>query len=257
MSFGICAVKFIDDKPHYLLIQRRDSLGYVEFMRGKYKLDNPDYILLLLNGMTAEERQRLLDHKFDELWENLWNSQNTRQYRNEYEIAKRQFETLSTTGDSKGKSLQSYFAQVTSTWTTPEWGFPKGRRSLHETELNCAIREFTEETGLAKTALHVCSGLDPYVEQYIGTNGITYKQVYYVATCKPSVDAAVQTGNKVMVREVGNIGWFPYEDALAKIRTTNPEKRTVLMKIHTELSSPAGKERAIAALEWVPVKYTQ
>lgn len=252
-SFGICAVKQIENKHHYLLIQRRDSLGYVEFLRGKYKLDNPDYIMLLLNGMTSSERQRLLTTGFDKLWENLWNSQNTRQYRNEYEQAKKQFELLRTTGDVMGKLLHSYVAQASTDWPSPEWGFPKGRRSLHETELNCAIREFTEETGLHKTILHVCTGLDPYVEQYIGTNGITYKQVYYVAACKPDIEAVVQTANRVMTREVGNIGWFSYEDALSRIRTTNIEKRTLLTKMNTDMNTALGKERFKSALEWEPV----
>ena len=29
----------------------------------------------------------------------------------------------------------------------PEWGFPKGKKDLDEEELNCARREFKEETG--------------------------------------------------------------------------------------------------------------
>ena len=36
LSFGVIAVKFIDNEPYYLLIRRRDSLSYVEFLRGKY-----------------------------------------------------------------------------------------------------------------------------------------------------------------------------------------------------------------------------
>ena len=28
----------------------------------------------------------------------------------------------------------------------PEWGFPKGRRNNKEKDINCAIREFYEET---------------------------------------------------------------------------------------------------------------
>jgi len=256
MSFGICAVKFIDTVPYYLLIQRRDSLGYVEFLRGKYKLDNPDYIALLLNGMTADERQRLITNGFDKLWENLWNSQNTRQYRNEYETAKRHFETLRTTGDIKGKLLHSYVLGALTEWPSPECGFPKGRRSLGETELACAIREFSEETGLSKSILHVCSGMDSYVEQYIGSNGITYKQVYFLAVCKADIEASVQTSNKVMVREVGNIGWFQFEEALAHLRITNAEKRAVLVKLNSDITSAVGKEKVLTALDWVSVKYS-
>lgn len=252
MSYGIIAIKMIEDKPHYLLIQRRDSLGYVEFLRGKYRLDAPDYILLLINGMTAEERQRLIQHGFDKLWETLWNNQNTRQYRNEYEIARKQFDTLKNTGDIGGKLLHTFIEQASTVWSTPEWGFPKGRRALHEPEIACATREFQEETGLQKGILHMCTGVEPYIEHYVGTNGISYKQVYFIAACHKDTEASLQTSNRVMTREVGNIGWFPYEEALDHLRSTNVEKRAMFMKLHADIQKGL-KERILSALEWVSV----
>ena len=32
-------------------------------------------------------------------------------------------------------------------WIEAEWGFPKGRRNYQETDFECALREFSEETG--------------------------------------------------------------------------------------------------------------
>ena len=43
----------------YLMIQRRDTLGFVEFMRGKYNLDNVNYIYKLFEIMTKNERNRI------------------------------------------------------------------------------------------------------------------------------------------------------------------------------------------------------
>ena len=41
-----------------------------------------------------------------------------------------------------------------------------------------------------------------------------------------------------MQREVGGIGWFTYEEAFARIRDTNREKRTMLQMLYnTQLSS--------------------
>ena len=34
-----------------------------------------------------------------------------------------------------------------SNWIEPEWEVPKGRRNLNESDIDCALREFTEETG--------------------------------------------------------------------------------------------------------------
>lgn len=237
MSYGICAVKFVGEVPHYLLIRRRDSISYVEFMRGKYRLDNLDYIQLLLNGMTVEERSRLLSSSFDILWENLWNSQNTRQFRNEHEAAKRQFEMLKNTGDIHGRLLYQYIESASTAWTEAEWGFPKGRRMVRESELACALREFGEETGMPASIVHVVVSEPALVEEYTGTNGIRYKQCYFVGACASNSIAVQQPGNRVMSREVGDIAWLPFEEAYLKIRVTNPEKRGVLGRLHHRIMS--------------------
>jgi hypothetical protein len=59
-----------------------------------------------------------------------------------------------------------------------------------------------------------------------------------------------------MVREVGNIGWFSFEEALAHLRITNVEKRAVLVKLNTDITTTAGKEKVLNALDWVSVKYS-
>lgn len=231
MSYGIVAIKFLDNIPYYLLIQRRDSMSYVEFLRGKYALEDSAYIKLLIQGMTKEERSRLLHQNFDILWTNLWNSQNTRQYRNEYEVAKKQFETLKNTGNSYGKILSSFISEAEDIWRTPEWGFPKGRRNTGESNKTCALREFTEEAGISRTCLKV-QAIEPYIEQYVGTNGIEYKQTYYVAFCDSDISAKFEESNRIMTREIGDIAWFSYSDAIDHIRPTNKEKREMLTKIH-------------------------
>ena len=250
MSFGICAIKLVENIPHYLLIRRRDSLAYVEFMRGKYKLETQDYIQLLIDNMSAEEQSRLLTNPFDKLWENVWNGQNTRQYRNEYESAKKIFESLRNTGDIYGRLMSKYIEESPKNWNEPEWGFPKGRRTAHESELVCALREFSEETGFSSKVVHIAQGIPPCTEEYTGTNGIPYKQVYYIGGCQADVVAVHQPMNRVMSREVGNIGWFPYERARELIRETNVEKRAMLEGIHSQITTGDWKEKLIAAIEW-------
>ena len=249
MSYGIIAIKFIADAPHFLLVRRRDSISYVEFLRGKYKLENPDYITLLINGMTRDERHRLLTGTFDALWEALWNSQNTRQYRNECEIARRMYTAIKNTGDIHGRLLVQYVEHATSHWDEPEWGFPKGRRAVREAELTCALREFGEETGLSPSVVHIVEAEPPQVEEYTGTNGIRYKQVYFIGSCASNNVAALQPANRVMSREIGDIGWFPYAAALGKIRESNAEKRAMLVRVDAAAHGDL-KDRLLAALEW-------
>lgn len=43
-------------------------------------------------------------------------------------------------------------------------------------------------------------------------------------------DISIDTTNKLMIREIGNIGWFSLEEALEKIRPDNVEKKQILLK---------------------------
>lgn len=249
MSFGICAIKFVEDIPHYLLVRRRDSLCYVEFLRGKYKMDKPEYIHLLIHGMTVEERGRLLTKPFEKLWSDLWNAQNTRQFRTEFENARRNFENLKATGDRNGKTMADYISSATGTFTDAEWGFPKGRRALKEKEQECALREFKEETGIPTKFIHILE--EPsLVEEYTGTNNIPYKQTYFVACCKSTVTALIQPNNHIMKREIGDIGWFTFDMAMTHIRESNVQKRAVMTELHRRITEGDLKAKIITALEW-------
>ena len=68
-SIGI--IVFNNDNPEieYLMIRRKDSLGYVDFIRGKYPLFNKRYLLNIIGEMTDEEKNKLLNNDFDVLWE--------------------------------------------------------------------------------------------------------------------------------------------------------------------------------------------
>ena len=46
--------------------------------------------------------------------------------------------------------LKSLIEKSITRWSETEWGFPKGRRNFQEKDLDCALREFEEETGMNK-----------------------------------------------------------------------------------------------------------
>ena len=58
----------------YLMICRKDTLGYVDFLRGKYNVNDTRYVLNMILQMTEKERNNLLEKSFNELWSNLWSS---------------------------------------------------------------------------------------------------------------------------------------------------------------------------------------
>jgi 8-oxo-dGTP pyrophosphatase MutT (NUDIX family) len=57
------------------MICRKDTLGYIDFMRGKYSVSNHKYILNMFKQMTEYEKYKLSTLTFDELWNDLWSSE--------------------------------------------------------------------------------------------------------------------------------------------------------------------------------------
>jgi len=83
-----------DNKVEYLLIRRKDTLGFIDFMRGKYDVNNKSYILNIINEMTISEKEKLLQYDFDTLWKYLWGENIGIQYRSEESVSKNKLTLL-------------------------------------------------------------------------------------------------------------------------------------------------------------------
>lgn len=214
----------------WLIIRRRDTLGFIEIMRGKYDLRDEDGIQVLIDQTTVPERQRLLTKSFNDLWIELWNGPASRRYHAEYEQAKAKFDVLRSGGNTGvvRKRLEDYCNTSSTAWMEPEWGFPKGRRSSMETELKCALRETWEEAGIESHDLHVLTTVQPILEEFTGSNGIRYRHRYWLAEAPPTLDVILDPKNVNQIREVGAVQWATTAEAYDLIRPYNMEKRGVL-----------------------------
>ena len=92
LSLGIIVIRF-KPKIQYLLVQRRNTLGYVDFIRGKYSLTSTNYIQELFNLMTNKEIKEIKTKAFNILWKELW-LENEYQYRNEYNNSEIKFNEI-------------------------------------------------------------------------------------------------------------------------------------------------------------------
>ena len=168
----------------FLLICRKDSLGYIDFLRGKYPLCNELYIKNLIDEMTIDEKEKIKNGSFNELWTDLWGGRIALQYRSEEKISEEKFNNLKrgvVLKSGKKYNLNQLIENSKTRWQTPEWGFPKGRRNYQENDLHCAIREFEEETGLNKQDLKIIRNIIPYEEIFLGSNYKSYKHKYFIA----------------------------------------------------------------------------
>ena len=239
ISLGIISFKIIDNKCKFLLIKRKDSLSYVELIRGKYTLDKINYIHKLFHYITIDERQKLLSSSFDDLWGKLWIGKTINKYKNEYEISKEKFNKLKNgyeyyneNNEIKFISIKIIVNNINSNYLTPEWGFPKGRRNIRESDIDCSKREFMEETGISKYNFNLLYNIKPIEEIYTGTNSIRYKHIYYLALIKNNIDVRLNTKNLNQMAEVSEIDFFNYEECLEKIREYSVEKKQVLQRAY-------------------------
>ena len=223
-SYGIIAMRQTPS-IEYLLICRRDSLSFIEFVRGKYSTSDRDYLHMLLVNMTQAEHDKIANLSFEHLWRSVWGSA-ADTHKTDYENSLRKYKSLEI-----ADLLKAYPAK----WLEPEWGFPKGRRNVNESDLAGAIREFKEETNLRDTQFQILQNVVPLVESFRGSNQIQYCHKYYLAICGPDTDVAVHHENPHMSREIGNIGWFSLEAAMAKLRP--PEKQEILTKASLALKN--------------------
>lgn len=222
-------------KLQVLMIKRKDSLRFVEFVRGKYNVNDIDYIKTIIHNITPSERELILTKTFPELWQHVWGTSNPRNYRNDFEQSQIKFNELrAIPGAETGKTLlEEIVAAAPVLWTDPEWGFPKGRRNSTESDLDCAIRETEEETGLPRSQVGIFDSLDPLNETFYGDNKVYYSHKYYLALAKTHIELQVNKMNPHMSREIGDIRWVDLDDAISLIRPENVEKREVLLRAIT------------------------
>ena len=227
-SLGIIAFNKREGSLKYLLICRKDSLGYVEFLRGKYPTYNRDYIQNIINEMTIQEKANLLTKDFKELWKDLWGDYYGNQYKTEEKNAHDKFMQIKEgihLFDDDFFNLEHLIQQSNTSWTEPEWGFPKGRRNYNENDLTCSIREFCEETGFPKKEVNVVKNILPFEEIFTGSNFKSYKHKYFIAYSNHMDSKNFQKS------EVSKIKWMTLDEACSSIRPYNLERIELLKDI--------------------------
>ena len=236
LSYGIFLINQVDDKDKIVMIERKDSLSYIEFMRGKYKsYKNLEYIRLLVSRFTIEERKRMKSHSFDELWKQLWIHTETinPRVKREYNQSKRNFSLLKQgfTFQNEEITLDKLLDEVKTEYHFNEWEIPKGRRNSNENNRDCAIREFQEETNIPFEKYELYTNLVPLVEEYTGVNDVRYKHVYYIGKLKEPCTLKINMDKKEQYTEVKDLQWLSREECLEKIRDYDTHKKKVINQL--------------------------
>jgi 8-oxo-dGTP pyrophosphatase MutT (NUDIX family) len=240
MSIGIITYRLKPEscQPEYLMIRRKDTLGFIDFLRGKYSVYNRGYILNMFKQMTVQEKERIRTLDFEVLWKQLWGSSKLyKQYRSEEFVSRDKFNALrSGIFLNQPYNLTDIIDESNTIYQfdEPEWGFPKGRRNYQEKDYACAYREFSEETGFLVSHLYQIKNLLPFEEIFTGSNYKSYSHKYYLTFMRYEDSLDVSRFDR---GEVSKMEWKTVDQCLESVRPYNLEKKRLITNINETITN--------------------
>jgi hypothetical protein len=173
--------------------------------------------------MIPEELYNINNLEFDILWNNLWDSNNIRNknHYKEYNTSKQKFYQLKLSHNNILKNTEPLYS-------FNEWGFPKGRRELYESDIVCAIREFEEETTLSEEDYIILEKCKSVRENLIGTNKVNYAHNYFLSILNNNSSKVIDETN----REICQSKVLNLSECLKKIRPYHKNKIRIIKNIY-------------------------
>lgn len=175
-SYGLCCFrKTLGHETEVLLLRRRYTYHYCMFVYSKYT--TIEDLRKVLAGTTIDEKLTIISGDFDRIWDKIWVGHRTERYtkyRTMYENIMKSI-TLPEIIKIVGKSASS----------EPHWELPKGRKDPLETDIECACREFTEETTVARQLFRV--DIDNNTRCYLHDYGMLYTMKFWAAEIKDTL----------------------------------------------------------------------
>jgi len=210
-----------------LMVKRKDSMAFMEFVRGKYEFADREYVKMLLSNMTILEHQLISEQSFEKLWRKLWG--NGRELDSEeYKSAQTKFAML---------PIARLLEETPAKFRDPEWGFPKGRRVRGESDVDCAIREFAEETNIDSAAYKVFPEIT-FTETFVGTNGVSYRHIYFVALLKDSRQFNLDSKlTAIQRREVSAVEWKTLKECRNITRPHYTERKKMIAELEKKVKT--------------------
>lgn len=226
-----------------LMVKKRFTYQFFEFVFGRYKPNDTKHLMYLFNNMTYAEKICILNMKFSDMWYKIWLSDPEKSYF--YGYGQIRDGILSARKPSKAlaqeKGLGAYFKkknkfesafvkdsgkrlldmiEVSSNSEAP-WDIPKGHKNLDEQDLNAAVREFEEETGVDPKNYTILWDAKPIITTYQSWDGNIYKHHYYLAKTEGDWNPKVSFKKYSQVIEIECVKWVTMNDI--QFLQLNPE----------------------------------
>lgn len=203
-----------NNKISIVLIKKRITYSFTNFVHGIYNPRNKIEMIKLFDGMTLEEKREILSFNFRQLWYRIWGHSNVS---TNYITAKTKYETNFLIG---GTDKLVGLIRLSTNHAAKTWEIPKGRKKSYvEYDMNCAIREFQEETGITKQQYRILPNVIK-THTHID-NGVKYENIYFVAVPRGSqkINVRVSMGmnknesHNNQLDEIADIRWVDIVEA--------------------------------------------
>ena len=220
-SYGVILLKDIEKESKIVLINRKDSVCYIDIIRGRYNIHSNNKLKLLFSRITIDEYNKLVNDTFENIWKDLWvitevvNNSDYNYCKNKYTELIKIIDTF--------KDLPIY--------KETEWEIPKGKQNKNELYHISAKRELEEETNIKEEDYELIINLSSISEIFIGEDDVNYEIIYYIGICKNDSNIKINKNNSNQINEVKDIGLFTKKDALSKIRHYNTSKLNIINNI--------------------------
>jgi hypothetical protein len=140
-----------------------------------------------LNGTTIDEKVVIYSGDFDRLWDKVWIGHRPERYskiRTKYENITKSIGLT---------NIRKMLEEATS--AELQWELPKGRKdSVFESDIECACREFSEETTLPRESFKVL--IDRNTRCFIKDERVLYTMKFWAAIMKTDTVPSCSLANK-------------------------------------------------------------
>lgn len=218
-SAGVACCRYNEARKCYevLLVKKRCSYNFVAFVLGYYNKKDEKRVKFLFSGMTHAEKVDILSLKYAQLWYRVMlhypdytDINCDRMSKGDistYVKKKNKFEAAFV---SDGGNKLRYIINGTHN-TELMWEIPKGRKCKNEMTLDCALREFREETNIRPSRFVMVTTINPITESYTNI-GITYINKYYIAQTDMKNIPRINFSTNQQIAEITDIRWMNIAD---------------------------------------------
>lgn len=205
-SYGIACVRknHTSNKYEVLMIKKRTSYAFVEFIRGQYDPSKDVDLQYMFSKMTITEKSLIQTQNFNLIWSFAYNEPTNSNQRMAFNRSQRKFNQLI----NKPNLLNTLITNTTN--ATLHWEIPKGRLNKEESPIDAAIREFQEETGVTREEYrlipheHTVDQINS-IEYTFSDWGTKYKYIFYIAIIASKIEPKYDFLNKNMVHELSEL----------------------------------------------------